>query len=333
MPPARSSSGCVASSGPLVEALASRIDEAIASIPARRHVQSVLVARGGELLVERYYRDRRAEDLGNAHSVTKTFLASLVGIAVREGRLELHTPLVELLGERQPFAEDERKRRITIRHLLTMTSGLDPDSPNDIDEIADRGESWLDGPLAAPLLAEPGERFAYNNGAAHLLAVATARAVGRPLAEFAEEALFRPLGIESYRWPRDPEGNPLGYGHLEVRPRDLARLGQLYLDGGRVDGGQLLPPDFVAEATRPQSPGGSPEGVPYGYLCWLTEDCGFRSFFAGGFAGQYVTVVPALELVVVSTGDAAVFIETSRNLRRLVPEVVVPTITELARRG
>ena len=115
-----------------------------------------------------------------------------------------------------------------------------------------------------------------------------------------------------------------------VRPRDMARLGQLYLDGGRVKGEQLLSADFVADATRPHSAGGPPEGVPYGYLWWLTDDCGFRSFFAGGFAGQYVTAVPELDLIVATTGDAAVFIETSRNLRRLVPEVVVPTISQLA---
>jgi CubicO group peptidase (beta-lactamase class C family) len=313
--------------------LSARLDEAIAAVPARRHVQSVVVVRAGETLAERYYRDRRAEDLSNTHSVTKSFLATLVGIALGDGRLELETPVVELLGERDPFAVDERKRLITVRHLLTMTSGLDPGSPHDIDEIADRGESWLDGPLAAPLVAEPGKRFAYNNGAAHVLSVATARAVGRPLGRFAEERLFGPLGIDSYRWPADPEGNPLGYGHLEVRPRDLARLGRLYLEGGRVDGEQLLPAGFAADATRAQSRGGPPEGVAYGYLWWVTEDCGFRSFFAGGYAGQYVTVVPALELVVVSTGDAAVFIETSRNLRRLVAEVVVPTITALDARG
>ena len=307
--------------------LNARLEEAIAGVPTRRHVQSLIVVRRGETLVERYYRDRRADDLSNTHSVTKSFLATLVGIALRERRLTLETPIEELLGERPVFADDERKRMITVRHLLTMTSGLNPASPHDIDEIADRGESWIDGPLAAPLVAGPGDQFAYNNGAAHLLGVATARAVGRPLAEFAEEMLFGPLGIDAYRWPTDPDGNSLGHGHLEVRPRDMARLGELYLSGGRANGEQLLPTEFISEATRPHSGGGPPEGVPYGYLWWVTEERGCRSYFAGGFAGQYVTVLPALQLVVVTTGDVAVFTETSRNLRRLVPEVVLPTIS------
>jgi CubicO group peptidase (beta-lactamase class C family) len=207
-----------------------------------------------------------------------------------------------------------------------MTSGLDPDSPHDIDEIADRGESWLAGPLAAPLCAEPGATFAYNNGAAHVLGCLLADVAGRPLPQFAEERLFGPLEVESYRWPSDPEGYALGYGHLELRPRDVARLGELYLAAGRRRRVQLLPRSFVEAATRPHSAGGPPEGVSYGYLWWVTEDCGHPSYFAGGYGGQYLTVVRALELVAVTTGDVDVVIESSRNLRRLVTDLVVPNL-------
>ena len=288
------------------------------NVPARRHVQSVLVWKEGELLLERYFRDRRPTDLSNLHSVTKSFVATLVGIAIGDGSLTLETRLGDVLD----VPLDEPKRRISVEHLLTMTTGLDADTPHDIDEIADRGESWVEGPLAAPLRAEPGTTFGYNNGAAHVLGAVVARATGTPLARFAEQRLFGPLGIDEYRWPADPDGNPLGYGHLELRPRDLLRLGELYLDEGRV----LLPASYVAAATTAQSGGGPPEGVPYGYLWWIAEDGGYRSFFAGGYGGQYLTVVPELALVVVTTGDVDVFIETSRNLRRLVGEVVIPAV-------
>jgi CubicO group peptidase (beta-lactamase class C family) len=87
-----------------------------------------------------------------------------------------------------------------------------------------------------------------------------------------------------------------------------------------------VPASFVAAATTAHSAGGQPEGVPYGYLWWITEDCGHRSFFAGGYGGQYLTVVPDLALVVVTTGDVDVFTESSRNLRRLVSDVVVPAV-------
>ena len=267
-------------------------------------------------MLEQYFRDRRATDLSNLHSITKSVLATLVGIAVGDGSLALETTV----GEH--FDVEERKARISVEHLLTMTSGLDAGSPHDIDEIADRGESWGKGPLAAPLLGEPGSRFVYNNGAAHVLGILVARATEIPLARFAEERLFGPLGIVEYRWPADPDGNALGYGHLELRPRELVRLGELYLDGGRG----LLPEGFVAAATNAQSGGGGPENVAYGYLWWIAEEGGRPSFFAGGYAGQYLTVVPELELVVVTTGDAAVLTETSANLRRLVGEAVLPSL-------
>ncbi len=308
-----------------MRSLAEAVDAAMRDVPARRHIQSIVVDIGGEVQLERYFRDRRATDLSNVHSVTKSVLATLTGVAIADGLLSIETTLGEIFSG-ELFRGDERKRRISVEQLLTMTAGLDADSPHDIDEIADRGESWLNGPLAAPLRSEPGTTFIYNNGAAHVLGIVIARAAGVPLTHFAEQKLFRPLGISEYRWPTDPDGNPLGYGHLELRPRELLHLGQLYLDGGRFGGCALLPDWFVAAATTAHSPGGPPEGVPYGYLWWITEDGGFQSFFAGGFGGQYLTVVPDLALVVVTTGDVDVFIETSRNLRRLVSEAIVPAI-------
>jgi len=303
--------------------LSEALDAALRDVPARRHIQSFVVAHEGEVQLERYFRDRRATDLSNVHSVTKSVVATLAGLAIRNGSLAFETRLDDLVDE-SLFRGDERKRRISIEHLLTMTAGLDADTPHDIDEIADRGDSWIAGPLAAPLLAEPGTRFSYNNGAAHVLGAAIARATETPLVRFADEQLFKPLGVCDYRWPTDPGGNALGYGHLELRPCDLLRIGLLYLDGGRWNGLQLLPESFVAAATTPHSAGGPPEGTSYGYLWWITEDGGYRSFFAGGFGGQYVTVIPELALVVASTGDVDVFTETSRNLRRLVSEIVVP---------
>jgi len=303
----------------------SAVEAALADVPARRHIQSIIVVRGGDVLLERYFRDRRASDLSNIHSVTKSILATLVGIALRDGFLDLGTKVGEVF-EARLLEDDPRKSPIAVEHLLTMTSGLDAETPHDIDQIADRGEPWVEGVLGAPLRAEPGTSFIYNNGAAHVLGAMVARATGTPLARFAREKLFRPLGIEAFRWPTDPEGHPLGYGHLELRPVDLLRLGKLYLQGGHFNGAQVLPTAFVEAATSPTSDGGAPEGVPYGYLWWITEDADYPAFFAGGYGGQYVTVIPELELIVVTTGDVDVFIETSRNLRRLVAEVVIAAL-------
>jgi CubicO group peptidase (beta-lactamase class C family) len=305
-----------------VTALADRVDTAVRADPRLRHIQSVLVSHAGDIVCERYFRDRRADDLTNLHSVTKSVVASLAGIAIHQGAITLTTTIGDVLDAPE-LSDDERKQRVSVEHLLTMTSGLDASTPYDIDEIADRGESWLSGVLAAPLIAEPGTTFAYNNGAAHVLGIVLARATQMPLKHFAERHLFVPLGIEEYRWPEDPDGNALAYGHLELRPRDLLQLGQLYLDGERP----LLGADFVAAATTAHTTGGPPEGASYGYLWWIAEDAGRSSFFAGGYGGQYVTVVPDLELVVVTTGDVDVYIPTSADPRELVATAIIPAMT------
>jgi len=270
----------------------------------------------GELRAECYFRDRRAGDRANLHSVTKVVVGTLAGIALDDGALELETPAVDVLGL---SPEDPRKRRITVRHLLAMTSGLDcTEGSWDIDDIADRGGSWVEGVLTPPLVAEPGAAFAYNNGAAHVLGAVVSRAVDRPLAQLAEERLFGPLDIDDYRWPADPDGNALAYGHLELRPRDLLRLGELYLAGG----GSVVSERYVAAATTAATGGGPPEETPYGFFWWLRDD----AFFGGGFGGQYLYVVPEVELVAVTNGDAAAWIPTTGSARRLIEDVIVPGI-------
>jgi CubicO group peptidase (beta-lactamase class C family) len=305
--------------------IASAVELAVRAEPRLRHLQSVIVVHAEDVVAERYFRDRRAEDLSNVHSVTKSVLSTLVGIAIDDGSLKLSTTIGDVLGERMPI--DAAKAIITVEDLLTMTAGLASGGPYDIDEIADAGGSWVEGPLGAPLQTTPGTAFQYNNGAAHVLGATLAAATDKPLARFAEERLFEPLGIRTYRWPCDPDGNALGCGHLELRPRDLARLGELYLTRGRnANGVRVVDPSYVDAATTPATAGGPPECVAYGYLWWIAERGGSPAFFAGGFGGQYVTVVPALRLVVATTGDVDVFIPSSADALSLVDEVIIPSL-------
>jgi len=299
------------------------VERAVCSDPRLRHLQSVVVVHAGDVLTAQYLRDRGENDLSNLHSATKSVLSTLVGIAVGDGTLELTTTVGDVLRGR--VTGDAAS--ITVEHLLTMTSGLAADGPYDIDEIADAGGSWVDGSLGAPLRSAPGTAFAYNNGAAHVLGAMVATATGRSLPRFAEERLFGPLGICAYRWPRDPEGYALGYGHLELRPRDLARLGELYLAGGTAHGNRVVGAGYVEAATTPATPGGPPEGVPYGYLWWVAPRRGRHAYFAAGFGGQSVTVVPELDLVVATTADVAVLTSSSASALRLAEDVVIPSLS------
>jgi CubicO group peptidase (beta-lactamase class C family) len=211
-----------------------------------------------------------------------------------------------------------------------MTSGLWWDGHNDWPMLL-AADDWVANTLRQPIIAPPGEVFTYNTGGSHLIGVVLATVVGRPLEEYANEVLFQPLGIAPGPWMRSPQGEVNGGSGLELLPRDMAKLGQLLLAGGDWNGDQLVEPGYAAEATTRQSDGeavtGGSIGVPYGYQWWITDATGYDAFFALGFGGQYVYVVPDLDLVVVV---AAGFGENERPVltsHRPIPEqLVIPAI-------
>ena len=211
----------------------------------------------------------------------------------------------------------DARHRYTLRHLLTMTAGTEAGGAWEIDEVMARPSGWVDWILTAPSKREPGAAFGYDNGSIHVLGAALAAAVGRPLSAYARRHLFTPLGIDAFEWPRDPDGVDYGFGHLRLRPRDIAKLGELYLGGGTFAGRRLLAREFVEAATRAQTAGGVPEGASYGYLWWTAQDP-VPHFFAAGYAGQSLTVIPELGLVAVAVGDEARLRPGWRNARHAV---------------
>jgi CubicO group peptidase (beta-lactamase class C family) len=269
------------------------VDEAIRDQPAYAHTGHLRVEVGGQAVFDRYYRGPVVADV---FSVTKSVVATLAGIAVAEGRLgDLDLPV----GRALPDLAGTPAAGQTLRQLLTMTRGAETDGPYEIDEVMAQPGGWLERIAAAPQLDPPGTRFRYDNGGAHLFGAALSALVGMPLSAYAETRLFGPLAIGRWHWPRDPDGWDLGAGHLRLAADDLAKLGLLWLDGGRWQGRQLLDPAFAAEMVGAHNRGGPPEDHPYGYLLWVAPD----RVFAAGWAGQLVAAVPAARAVVVVTGD------------------------------
>ncbi|GAB2596751.1 hypothetical protein GCM10027168_31910 [Streptomyces capparidis] len=293
-------------------------DAEIRTDPLLAHTEHLVVVRDGRVLAAHAYGPRGLDEPGDIFSITKSVLSTLVGCAVSDGLLTIDATLGELLGGRVPAAH----RQVRVRHLLTMTGGADPSGPYDIDEVRRLPGDWVGALLAAPRLSPPGAEFRYDNGAAHVLAAALAAAVGEDLADYAARRLFGPLGIGPRPWPRDPDGLPYGFGHLRLSPLDLVALGRLWLDGGTApDGGRLFSADWAREATRAHTPGGPPERTGYGFLWWSTEMAGRTAFFAGGWAGQHLVVVPALRLITVTTGDASALAPGWRRGRELTPAI------------
>jgi CubicO group peptidase (beta-lactamase class C family) len=296
-------------------------------------VRSVLVVRHGYLVYERYWQGVDAGDGHDVRSVTKSFVSALIGIALRDQQLQGPDQTVgELLADHLPAKADPRLGQVTLEQLLTMTSGLagDDSSLGGDDRITDRlleSRDWVRHILSQRLASKPGAEWAYSNASSHLLSAIVADATGRSTLAFARAKLFTPLGITTdnaleptirrwppppaeleafgeaaVAWPTDPQGHHLGWAGLRLPARDLAKLGYLYLNGGRWDGTQVVPADYVAASTQPQS---DPSRGPgdYGYQWWVTNETGHDSFRAMGYGGQLIQVIPALDLVAVITSD------------------------------
>jgi CubicO group peptidase (beta-lactamase class C family) len=223
---------------------------------------NVVVLRNGEPVVE-----LGDEELRDTYSVTKTVVSTLAGIALRRGDVETIEPW---------------------RPLLTMTAGLQ----SEIDDVIALDSGWEDALRSLPRGA-PGT-FRYDNGTAHVLACELARTLGAPLDAYAADVLFGPLGIDAWEWPHDPEGYAWGFGHLKLRTRDLARIGELWRTG------ELIDTWYAGEATRAHTPGGPPEHRPYGFFWWIGS-----GYFGAGYLGQLLWV-SGDTVVASNTGEAFV---------------------------
>ena len=279
----------------------------------------VVVVRHGTLVYEQYFDDmygvqRNANTLHDIASITKGVVGLLIGIAFDRGWLrDLDAPVVSFFPEYADLRTPE-KDRITLRHLLAMTSGLDwPERAISLDDWANvvrQGWSARDPyrfVLARPVEKTPGTAWNYNSGGVWLLGLILSKVSGQPIEEFAKEALFEPLGIQDEVWGRFPNGDAGTSGGLRLRPRDLAKLGQLVLDGGVWHGRQIVSAGWIKQMIAPQSPRGLSLSFArsYGYLWWQGRSVigGHEIEWVGalGRGGQRLYVVPALNLVVAVT--------------------------------
>ncbi|MCA9739442.1 MAG: serine hydrolase [Gemmatimonadota bacterium] len=269
-------------------------------------LRALVVIRHGRLAYERYFHGWDAETLADVRSVTKSVVSTLVGLAVRDGHIEsIDQPITDYL--RAPrFPVRPEHEAITIRHLLTMTGGFEWS-----EATVDLYNEWVLSPdqvaniLDRALVTTPGSTFLYNTGAVHLLGVLLEEATGMDLETYAQQTLFRPIGISRAVWEPGTGGFVNGGAGLDLAPRDMARFGQLALQNGWSGEHAVVPEAWLAEATAPwfswTSPAGPIEHVTYGYLWWVDRD--HDAFFAWGHGGQFVYVVPRLDLVVVTATE------------------------------
>jgi len=272
-------------------------------------MRGFLVARNGVLVVEEYFNGVGRSDVSDVFSVTKSVTSSLIGIAIAEGFLEdTDETLADHLVPGVVGSLEPDKAAITIGDLLQMAGGFEwaqgvrgPDfglwwfSSDHVQFVLDR-----------PLVDAPGSRFSYSDGMAHLLSVILTEATGSSANAFAEQRLFEPLGIGPRTWLTGSRGYNFGGVRLHLTLRDMWAFGELYLNGGSVAGRQVVPADWVNRSTAHQiaTDGLTPFGPDYGYLWWIGAGAPYSFYFANGYGGQFIVVVPEARLVVVTQCDA-----------------------------
>ena len=264
-------------------------------------IHSLLIIRNGFIVLDANFYPFQEGQLHDLASVTKSVTSTLVGIAVGQHKIAgVSQPVLSLFPERQVANRDERKARLTIEDLLTMTSGLDCRfRPNEItlSEMT-RSKDWIQFMLNLPMVAEPGSKYEYCSGGMHLLSGVISETTGVSAFDFAKRELFEPLGIHEVVWPADPNGVTYGWGDLHLRSRDAAKIGYLWLNHGRWEDRQIVPAEWLQAATQVHSR--AAWGDEYGYGMWVYPT---RDVFEGnGRGGQRLSVVPSKNLVVVMTG-------------------------------
>ena len=290
------------------------------------NIHAVLVARGGKLTFERYFKGSdeipgrfygsRVEDvtfdadtLHNMKSVSKSVASLALGIAIDRGLIHgVNEPIFDFFPELSDLRSPE-KDRIQLSHVLTMSMGLkwEEATPATGDYNNDEARMHIAGDpcryvLGLPVTAPAGQEFFYNTGALTLLSAIIRKAAGRPLDEFARATLFEPLGINAVEWSR-VRGDTDAGGGLRLRPRDMAKIGELVLAGGRWNDRQIISKTWIETSTAPKLK--ATDGQYYGYLWWLGDSRlnGREVQWVGalGRGGQSIRIVPELDIVVVVT--------------------------------
>jgi CubicO group peptidase (beta-lactamase class C family) len=278
-------------------------------------VHSVMIVKDGSVIFSRWQSEGVDSVPHVLHSVSKTFTATAVGLAIHDGKMKLTDKIVDFFPDKLPANPSENLKAMTVRDLLTMSCGHDDDPTG---TIRNAGDDWVKAFLAYPVKHQPGTFYCYNSLGTFVLSAIVQKVTGEKVVDYLNTRLFEPLHIDKPKWEESPQGINTGGWGLYLKTEDLAKMGQLLLQNGEWNGKQLIPADWVSEMSKKQvdsvNPGTRLEQAAergmtvetsdwmqgYGYQMWRCRPGCFR---ADGANGQYIIVVPEKQAVIAITSN------------------------------
>ena len=279
----------------------------------KKDIHSVMIVKKGKVIYS-HWQSQGAENKPHVlHSVSKTFTATAVGLAIADGKMALTDKVIDHFPDKLPAVVSDNLKKMTVRDLLTMSCGHDVEPA-----IRNAQQDWVTSFLAHPVVHEPGTFYLYNSMGTYVLSAIVQKVTGEKVVDYLTPRLFEPLHIDKPRWEESPQGINCGGWGLYLKTEDLAKMGQLLLQKGKWNGKQLVPAEWVAEMSKKQvesiNPGTRMEDAEakgmtketsdwmqgYGYQMWRCRPGCFR---ADGARGQYIIVVPDKNAVIAITSD------------------------------
>lgn len=296
--------------GKATEAQAEAFDKWLqAEADAGQEIHSAMVLQHGKVIAERWMEPNAPDSAHIMHSVSKTFTSMAVGFAIDEGLIKLDDHLVDFFPEKVPEDASDNLKAITVRDLLVMGCGHEPEHTNEIRY--GEGEDWVAQFLTYPVVYEPGTHFCYNTIGTYMLSAIITKVTGEKMVDYLQPRLWEPLGIDTPYWKECPMGINYGGWGLYIKTEDMAKLGQTLLDGGKYRGKQVIPADWVAEASKAQidnrpenfDPENDPSPDWHQGYCYQMWRCRNNAFRADGAYGQYIIVLPDKDAVIAMTAN------------------------------
>ncbi|MBN8876266.1 MAG: serine hydrolase [Sphingobacteriales bacterium] len=278
------------------------IDFLNATAKSTHEFHSFIFLRHGKIVAEGWWDPYKPNLKHTLYSLTKSFMSTAAGFAIAEGRISLSDKVVDFFPEKLPDTLSDYWKQMTVKDLLTMSTGQDPDPTQKVIASND----WTATAMTIPVVHQPGTKFLYNNVGPNLLSAILQKKTGQTVMDYLKPRLFGPLGITEMDWERDPQGNNTGGWGLRVTTESLAKLGLLYLRKGKWNGRRVLPGSWVKEATsvqilqKPEGPASGDWEQGYGYYFWR---CLHNAYRGDGAFGQFMIMLPEQDAVIAITAE------------------------------